>query len=84
MKEYAVKIMRLKELFKTSIRLKDERENYQIKWTIKFRVDDYRFAFFLLPTILVMPWPYRHPGQSIIDIYWFNLAIVIGKWERKN
>lgn len=59
-----------------------KRKGYRIKPVIKFMVetDDYLFSFF--PTIVWQPWRYRFLGlYGVVDIWWLNLHIAIGKWE---
>lgn len=55
------------------------RKKYKIKPYISF-VSHFPNHFFILPTILVMPWIYRYPDSCIIEILWFNFSICIGKW----
>lgn len=63
-------------------RCKSNRQEYRIKPSIEFRPDteDYYFSFF--PTILFLPWIYRHPYTvGVIDIWWLHFHILIGSWE---
>lgn len=75
--------MGLIKLFKRLRELRHNRKEYHIKPKITFRVDTHDYPFFLLPTILVQPWIYRYPGSYVIDIYWLNFFIGIGKFEPK-
>lgn len=73
--------MKLKKLFENLKRLKPNRKNYKIKWIFKFKIDNDHYMFSFLPTILWEPWIYRYPGaEGIIDIWWLNMHILIGKW----
>lgn len=70
------------KLFKELKMCKGHRKKYRIKHAIKFYIDkeDYNFSF--IPTILWMPWIYRHPnGEYVVDIWWLHFHILIGKWE---
>lgn len=61
---------------------KDDRKEYRIKPIIKFDVDREHYHFSFLPTILWCPWVYRYPnGIGVVDIWWLNFHILIGKWE---
>lgn len=75
--------MKLKKLFADLKRCKNSRGDCRVKPTIKFYIDtnDYYFAF--LPTVLWLPWIYRYPGsEGVVDIWWLNMHILIGTWER--
>lgn len=62
---------------------KGHRKEYRIKPTIKFYADKEDYYFSFIPTILWMPWVYRHPHSiGIIDIWWLHFHILIGTWER--
>lgn len=76
--------MGLKKLFEVLKKSKEYRKDWYIKWKIrwKFDTDDYLFMF--LPTIVWLPWPYRHCGESIVCIHWFNFNLGIGEWRRRD
>lgn len=75
-------IEKLKVLYTDLKRCKGMRKEYSIKPTIKFEVND-ADHFFLIPTIMIMPWIYRFPNSSVVDILWLNCCICIGKWVPK-
>lgn len=61
---------------------KGHRKEYRIKPTIRFFVDRDNYYFSFLPTVLWMPWVYRHPDiDGVVDIWWLHFHILIGKWE---
>ena len=68
------------KLIKDLKNCKVHRKVYKIKPTIEFSVDTEDYCFSFLPTILWMPWVYRYPDSSVIDIWWLNFHILIGKW----
>lgn len=71
------------KLFEDLKRLKSHRKEYRIKPFIEFRVDKEDYFFSFLPTILYIPWIYRHPNSiGVIDIWWLHFHILIGKWEK--
>lgn len=73
--------MKLKKLFEKLRYLKPRRKEYKIEPYFELFVDDRHYAFSFIPTIAWVPWPYRHPGAiGIIDIWWLNMHILIGKW----
>lgn len=52
---------------------------YRIKPTLRFYVDTAHYYFAFLPTVLYLPWVYRHPGgDGVIDVWWLNCHILIG------
>lgn len=69
------------KLFEDLKSCKGNRKNYRIKPFFKFYADkNYLYSFF--PTIIWTPWVYRHPNtEAVVDIWWLNLHILIGKWE---
>ena len=70
------------KLFDDLKRCKGHRNEYRIKPTIKFMADKEDYYFSFLPTILWMPWIYRHPHTiGVIDIWWLHYHILIGTWE---
>ena len=70
------------KLFDDLKECKGHRNEYRIKPIIKFKVDKENYYFSFLPTILWMPWIYRYPNIiGVIDIWWLNFHIAIGKWE---
>ena len=70
------------KLIKDLKKCKSDRKGYRIKPTIKFRVDKNHYSFSFLPTILWCPWIYRYPNcVGVVDIWWLNFHILIGKWE---
>jgi hypothetical protein len=70
------------KLFDDLKECKGDRNEYRIKPIIKFKVDKENYYFSFLPTILWMPWIYRYPNTiGVIDIWWLNFHIFIGKWE---
>lgn len=70
------------KLFDDLKECKGNRNEYRIKPIIKFKVDKENYYFSFLPTILWMPWIYRYPNTiGVIDIWWLNFHIFIGKWE---
>lgn len=72
------------KLFKDYKDCKDYRKEYKVKPSIRFDIDKDHYYFSFLPTVIWMPWFYRHPGtDGIIDIWWLHFHILIGKWERK-
>lgn len=70
------------KLFKTLKECKEKRKLCRIKPTVWFEIDRQYYWFSFLPTILWMPWCCRHNGAEIVDIWWLNFHIMIGKWER--
>lgn len=61
---------------------KASRNKYRVRPGIKFYVDTYRYRFAFIPTITYVPWMYRHPNvYGIIEIWWLNFHIAIGKTE---
>lgn len=76
--------MKLKKLFKTLKDCKPDRNKYYIEPKIKFVVDEWHYEFFLLPTISVLPWPYRYNGRCCWEIAWLNMRICIGIWRSKD
>lgn len=71
------------KLFEDLERCKGYKNEYKLIPSLRFYrdTDDYYFSF--LPTILWMPWIYRHPNSDgVIDIWWLHLHILIGKWEQ--
>lgn len=77
--------MKLKKLFTKIKQCKPYRDGYQIKWNIRFEIDDDHYNFAFLPTITYVPWIYRYPNirQGIIDIWWLNIHILIGEWGNR-
>ena len=76
--------MKLKKLFEDLKRCKHCRSEYRVKPHVEFYIDTYHYYFAFLPTILWLPWPYRYPDlNGIVDIWWFNMHILIGKWVAK-
>jgi hypothetical protein len=74
--------MNLKKLFADMKQCKKCRPEYRVKPTIKFYIDTDHYAFAFLPTVLWEPWVYRYPGlDGVVDIWWFNMHILIGTWE---
>lgn len=60
------------------------RKEYRIKPTFRFYIDTRHYYFSFLPTVLWMPWIYRHPnGDGVVDIWWLNLHLLFGTWELK-
>lgn len=58
------------------------RKEYRIKPTIKLHIDTHKYYFAFIPTILWMPWVYRYLSiHGVVDIWWLNFHILIGKWE---
>ena len=76
--------MKLKKLFDVLKRCKPDRKDYYIEPKIFFEVDDSNFSFFLLPTVMFVPWPYRYKGMCCIEMMWLNLHIGIGIWKSKD
>ena len=76
--------MKLKKLFEALKRCKPDRKDYYIEPKIKCEVDDRYFRFFILPTILFVPWISRYHGSSCCEIMWLNLRVCIGIWRRKD
>lgn len=75
--------MKLKKLFEDLKRCKPIRKNYRLKMTVRFEVDTHDYYFAFLPTVLFLPWPYRSTtADGVIDIWWLNMHILIGRWER--
>ena len=70
------------EIFKDHIKYAPDRKDYHIKWNIEFSIDRTGGCqcWALLPTVVWVPWYYRHRGCSIFDIIWFNWHITIGEW----
>ena len=59
------------------------RKDYKIKPTIKLLVDKEDYVISFLPTIVCQPWIYRFPNDDgVVDIWWLNVHILIGKWVR--
>jgi hypothetical protein len=74
----------MSKLFKDLKKCKYMRNRYVIKPTIKFHIDTRHYYFSFLPTILYLPWVYRHPNsEGVIDIWWLHFHILIGTWEDK-
>ena len=70
------------KLIKDLKKCKDRRKAYRTKPFIEFRVDKEHYYFSFLPTVLYVPWVYRHPNSiGVIDIWWLHFHILIGKWE---
>ena len=77
--------MKLKKLFADLKRCKKCRSEYRVKPTMEFYVDTTCYDFAFLPTVLYMPWCYRYPdSKGVVDIWWLNMHILIGTWERRN
>ena len=69
------------KLFEELKECRKNRENYKIEFAIKFIIDNTDYCMSFIPTILWQPWIYRYPNEvGIIDIWWFNFHISIGKW----
>lgn len=77
--------MPLKKLFNDLKECRHIRHDYKILPKIKVKVDTKRFRCFILPTILYVPWVYRHPdiGCGVLEIMWLNFTIDIGEWVTK-
>lgn len=73
--------MGLIKLWKTTRANRVDRQNYRIKPSIRFHVDDVDYIFCLLPTITYQPWRYRWNGVSILEISWLNIHIKLGEWR---
>lgn len=70
------------KLFKDLRMCKKSRKEYHVKPYFKFLIDSDHYYFAFLPTILWMPWCYRYPNlHGVIDIWWLNFHILIGRWE---
>lgn len=68
-------------LLKKYIDLRSRRKGWRVEKRLRFEIDkDYMFSF--LPTVIWMPWMYRYPESSVIDIWWLNLHITFGTWKR--
>jgi hypothetical protein len=76
--------MKLKKLFKFLKRCRPDRKDYYIEPKVVFWVDDSNFSFFVLPTIVFVPWIYRYKGVCCCEIMWLNLHIGIGIWQSKD
>ena len=71
----------MKKLFNDLKKCRKNRNQYRIKPYFKFKIDRHDYFFSFLPTILWIPWVYRHPNcVGVVDIWWLNLHILIGKW----
>ena len=75
--------MHLKKLFEDIRRCKQYPETRHIKWDFVFEIDDRNFLFAFLPTIVWQPSIYRYPNVCIIQIWWLNFNIGIGRWADK-
>lgn len=75
--------MKLMRLFKALKFSRPLRKNYRIKWNVKFFVDDHKYIFALLPSIIFVPWPFREYGMPIIEIVWLNFGIRICEWDSR-
>lgn len=75
--------MKLRKMFKRLKELKKYRKDYVIKPKVIFEIDDSHYFFYLIPTIGFMPWIYRWPGTSVLEIMWLNMHICFGIWEAK-
>ena len=75
--------MKLIKLFKRLKELQPGRKDYKIKPHIKFYIESNDYAFSFIPTIVWEPWINRFPGTAVIDIWWLNMHILIGKWVYK-
>ena len=76
--------MKLKKLFNNLKSCKPIRKDYYIEPKIRCEVDDRYFRFFLLPTIMFVPWISRYNGLCCCEILWLNLRIGMGVWRRKD
>ena len=70
----------MKNLVNVLRRCRSERKEYKIDWKIVFEFDTRDYIFFLLPTIMFQPWPFRWRGVAVISICWFNMNLGIGIW----
>ena len=77
--------MALKKMCNDLKKSRPARKCYQIKPNIRVDADTRRFRFYILPTILYVPWIYRHPnvGLGVVEIKWLNFTIVIGEFVTK-
>ena len=73
--------MGLKKLFKSLKECKNARKDYYIKPQIDFEADTVDYAFYLIPTIVVQPWPYRYRNTYVVSIIWLNFAVGFGMWK---
>jgi sugar phosphate isomerase/epimerase len=72
----------MKKLFTDLKKCKEYRKDYRVKPCIEFHIDRQHYYFAFIPTILYLPWIYRHPNtKGVIDIWWLHFHILIGKWE---
>ena len=75
--------MGLKKLFTVLKTNKGYRKDWYIKWKFECVVNTNDYMFFILPTIVWTPWPYRRHGEHILEIAWLNCAIGTGEWRRR-
>ena len=75
--------MKLIKLFKRLKELKPYRKEWKIEPHISFHVESTDYAFSFIPTIVWVPWINRYPDTKVIDIWWLNMHIAIGKWVYK-
>lgn len=50
---------------------------------VKISVDKCDYIISLIPTILFQPWFKRYPGDKVFEIYWLNISIAFGEWEKR-
>lgn len=62
---------------------KPTRKQWRIKPKIEFGVDRRNYLCVIVPTIITQPWPYRSPGQTVVEIMWLNFHIGFGEWTNK-
>lgn len=71
------------KLFERLKACKPDRKHYRIKPAIKFHIDTRNYWCAFIPTIQWCPWIFRFPNcYGVIDIWWLNFHIAIGKWEK--
>ena len=76
--------MKLKKFFKSLKECKPMRDEYYIEKKFVFEIDDSHYGFYILPTILFVPWICRYTGSCCIEIMWLNLHLCWGIWRRKD
>lgn len=75
--------MKLKRMFETLLNCRPDRKKYYIEKKIKFEVDEHDYMFSFLPTVIWVPWPWRHNYSYVVEIWWLNFNIGIGVWREK-
>lgn len=76
--------MHLKKFFREWRMVRKNRKNYRIKWVWEFHVADDPFIFYIIPSIVYVPWHQLIPDCSWDNMFtfaWLNMAITLGRLE---